>query len=317
MVRVSGVQYEVVADACRALFEAGETPSFAKVYAAIGSRGGQQVVSDMIRRWRQDVASQVLAKRKNPALPAELVETSDQLIAQLWQGALARAEAAYTEQVHALAAARADWEARLARAAQKAAEDGRRILVLEGALATAEATREAREAALVELEARLRETQAALTTREAQGVELREDLARLEATGAAERARHDDALRTQQAQHAAAIQSKDDAHAAALAQVHRQVEADRRHFLLQTDELRQAHKMEAAQLREQLASARDQAEAYRRQAYAARDESARWQGKAELFQDELAAARKILAKVQRHREKRSADALPGSEPEPG
>ena len=113
MSRTTQVRFEDVAQACSELFRAGESVSFAKVYQRIGSRGGQQVVTDMIRRWRQEVAQQVLAKREHPELPPVLVEASDGLIASLWQQALVQAQQGYLQQAEELVQRELEWQQKL------------------------------------------------------------------------------------------------------------------------------------------------------------------------------------------------------------
>ncbi|WP_041648000.1 DNA-binding protein [Aromatoleum aromaticum] len=306
MVRITEVQYDQVEKACTELFRAGETVSFAKVYSAIGSRGGQQVVSDMIRRWRQETAATITAKRENTALPEELVAASDNLVETVWKLALARAEESYQRKLGELAMKEAEWQVRLEAADEKVAAVERENLLLNGELKEAKATLQAREHSLAELETRLREQQAALAARDHQITALREDLARAMTTLESERTRHDEVLQAVRHQHDESMRQERERHGAELTQVHSQAEADRRHFMQQTDDLRQAHKLQAEPLREQLEGQKVAAESYRKQAYTARDEAARWQGRAEVAQEELAAVKKILAKVQRHREKHVA-----------
>lgn len=312
MARTTEVQYDHVERACTALFQAGEAVSFAKVYAALGNKGGQQVVSDMIRRWRQQTAAAITAKRENLALPEELVTASDKLVEGIWALALARAEDSYQQKLGDLAMKEAEWQGRLEAADEKVAAVERDNLLLHGELRERTATLHAREDSIAELETRLREQQTALSARDSQVSGLREDLARALTTLESERARHDEAFQSLQRQHEAAAQKENERHAAELAQGRELAESERRHFLFQTDELRQAHKLEATHLREQLEGLKVQSEVYRKQAYAARDEAARWEGRAQVAQEELAEARRILAKVRKHRERISPPAPEGS-----
>lgn len=306
MAKKTDVQYELVEKACVQLFQAGETVSFPKVYQLIGSKGGQQVVSDMIRRWKQETAAVITAKRENPALPSELVTASDDLVGSIWKLALARAEEAYQQKAGELAMKESEWKVKLDQADEQVQAVERANLAIQAELSGARATLSAREEAIVELEARVREQQAALLARDEQVSALREDLARTMTTLEGERARHDEAIQGLHEQQSKALLAKDEQHAAELAQVHSQAESDRRHFLVQVDELRQAGKVQSDHLREQLAGEKVAAEGYRKQAYQARDEASKWQGKFELLQSELTDARKIIAKVQKHRE-RSAE----------
>lgn len=308
MARESEIKYEQVARACKEIFAAGETPSFRSVYnhPAVGAKGGQAVISDHIRRWKQETAALITAKRENPSLPAELVTASDDLVGTIWKLALARAEEAYQQKAGELAMKESEWQVRLDQAEERVQAVERENLAIQAELTGARATLSAREEAIVELEARVREQQAALLARDEQVTALREDLARTMTTLEGERARHDEAIQGLQEQHSKALLAKDEQHAAEVAQVQAQVETDRRYFLQQTDDLRQAHRVQADHLREQLAGEKAAAEGYRKQAYSARDEAARWQGKFELVQGELEQAKKILSKVQRHREKSTA-----------
>ena len=113
MSRLTQVQYEQVASACAELFRADDSVSCAKVYQRIGSRGGQQVVTDMIRRWRQDIAQRVLAEREHPQLPPVLVQASDGLIASLWQQALVQAQQGHLQQAEVLAQREVEWQQKL------------------------------------------------------------------------------------------------------------------------------------------------------------------------------------------------------------
>lgn len=315
MARTTDVQFEQVSRACTELFQSGESISFAKVYQRIGSKGGQQVVSDMIRRWRQETAVAITAKRENPVLPSELVLASDDLVGSIWKLALARAEEAYQQKAGELAMKESEWQVRLDKADEQVQSVERANLAIQAELSGARATLAAREEAIVELEARVREQQAALLARDEQVSALREDLARTMTTLEGERARHDEAIQGLHEQQSKALLAKDEQHAAELAQVHTQAESDRRHFLVQVDELRQAGKVQADHLREQLAGEKVAGEGYRKQAYGARDEASKWQGKFELVQGELEEAKKVIAKVQKHREKAKppSEAKPASE----
>ncbi len=303
MARETEVRFEQIQRACTEIFAAGETPSFRSVYnhPAVGGKGGQAVVSDMIRRWKQETAATITAKRENPTLPLELVSASDDLVGSIWKLALARAEEAYQQKVGELSMKESEWQVKLDQAADKVQSVERASLAIQAELASCKATLTAREEANAELETRNRELQAALAARDDQVTALREDLARTMTTLEGERARHDEVLQAAQRQHEDAMRAEKERHTAELAEFHRQAEADRKHFLQQTDDLRQAGRVQADHLREQLAGEKAAAEGYRKQAYSARDEAAKWQGKFELLQGELTEARKIIAKVQKHR----------------
>lgn len=292
MARISEVQYNQVEQACVSLFKAGESVSFAKVYQAIGSKGGQQVVSDMIRRWRQETAAAMTAKRENPALPEALVTASDALVGDIWKLALVRSEEVYQEKVAALGQKEQEWSAKIEAADERVRLIERDLLALQAELASTRATRDAAEKAVSALTTRTSELQAAIDSRDMQISNLREDNARAMTTLEAERVRHDDHVRALQEQHTLEV-----------AQLHTQADGDRRHFMQQTDDLRQAHRLQAENLKAQLEGLQIEAETFKRQAFTARDEAAQWRGKFEHVQDELAEARKIIAKVQKHREK--------------
>ena len=130
MVRKTDVQYEQVAKACVELFQAGETVSFPRVYAAIGNKGGQQVVSDMIRRWKQETAQVITAKRENKSLPAELVSASDSLVEGIWKLAQEKAEASYQGKLGELALKESEWQVKLDLAVEKVQEVERDNLLL-------------------------------------------------------------------------------------------------------------------------------------------------------------------------------------------
>lgn len=292
MARASEVRYAQVSAACANLFRNGESVSFAKVYAAIGSKGGQAVVSEMIRRWRAEIGEKLLTQRTHPTLPSELVEQSDTLISTLWQMALTRGAETYEQAVGELAMKESEWSLRLEKADAHVADKERQLLALVGEIKTLQATIAARDKALVEMEARNRELAAALAVKDDQVVGFREDLARTLTSLEAERNRH-----------AVALQAKDEQHALELAGVQERAEGDRRHLMMQTDEIRQAAKLTADNLRAQLESEKLTTESFRGQAYKARDDASRWQGRAEVAQEELAEANRLLAKIRKNREK--------------
>lgn len=276
MARVTEVEYERVEQACLELFRAGESISFAKVYQLIGSRGGQQVVTDMIRRWRQDIAQRVLTEREHPELPPLLIKASDDLIAGLWKLAQSQSQLSYRQQVESLEQREAVWQARLESAQAYADQVERENLGIQGELARAQGELQAREAAYQDLSERHQTLQALQAQTERARCQAREQISQLEATLQAESLRHEDAR--------AAIKEQ---HASELRQVRLQADADRKHFMLQTDELRQSHRSQADSLRVQFDGARTEADTYRKQLNAARDEASRWQGRAEVTQQEL------------------------------
>ena len=286
MVRVTEVEYERVAQACAELFRAGESVSFAKVYQRIGSKGGQQVVTDMIRRWRQGIAQRLLAQREHPELPPALVQASDALIAGLWQQALSEAQAGYQGQVEALARREGDWQAKLASAQAYVDQVDRENLGVQAELARAQGELQAREVAYRELTERHQSLQAQQARTERERAQAREQVSQLQATLAAERQQHADTIEALKSQHAGELR-----------QVRLQADADRKHFMLQTDELRQAHRAQADQLREQLEGARAMVDASRQQLNAAREASSRWQGRCEIAQQELAELKAQAARA--------------------
>ena len=287
MSRVTEVKYELVAQACAELFRAGESVSFAKVYQRIGSRGGQQVVTDMIRRWRQDIAQRLLAEREHPQLPPALVQASDGLIASLWQQALSQAQQGYLQQAEVLAQRELEWQQKLDAAQEAVDQVDRENLEVKALLARAQGELQAREAAHQELLERHQALQLQLAQTERERALAREQVGQLEGGLESERQRHGDAMEALKAQHASELR-----------QVRVQADADRKHLMLQTDELRQAHRAQAEQLREQLDGARATVDASRLQINAAREAGSRWQGKAELLQQELAELKGQVAKSQ-------------------
>ena len=287
MSRVTEVKYELVAKACAELFRAGESVSFAKVYQRIGSRGGQQVVTDMIRRWRQDIAQRLLAEREHPELPPALVQASDGLIASLWQQALSQAQQGFLAKAEVLAQRELEWQQKLDVAHGYVDQVDRENLEVKALLARAQGELQAREAAHQELLDRHQALQAQLAQTERERALAREQVGQLEGVVESDRQRHGDAMEALKAQHASELR-----------QVRLQADADRKHLMLQTDELRQAHRAQAQQLREQLEGARATVDASRLQINAAREAGSRWQGKAELLQQELAELKGQVAKSQ-------------------
>ena len=287
MSRTTQVRFEDVAQACSELFRAGESVSFAKVYQRIGSRGGQQVVTDMIRRWRQDIAQRVLAEREHPQLPPALVQASDGLIASLWQQALAQAQQGYLQQAEVLAQRELEWQQKLDAAQAAVDQMERENLEVKAQLARAQGELQAREVAHQELVQQHQALQGQLAQAERERVLAREQVGQLEAALEGERQRHVEAVEALKAQHASELR-----------QVRVQADSDRKHLMVQTDELRQAHRAQAAQLREQLAGERVAVETSRQQLNTAREAGARWQGRAEVAQQELAALKVQAAQHQ-------------------
>ena len=287
MSRTTQVRFEDVAQACSELFRAGESVSFAKVYQRIGSRGGQQVVTDMIRRWRQEVAQQVLAKREHPELPPVLVEASDGLIASLWQQALVHAQQGYLQQAEELVQRELEWQRKLDASQVYVAQVDRENLEVKALLARVQGQLQVREVAHEELVQRHQALQEKLAQTERERALAREHVGQLEGALASDRQRHGDAMQALKAQHATQLH-----------QVQVQADSDRKHLMVQTDELRQAHLAQAQQLREQLGAERLALETSRQQLNTAREAGARWQGRAEVAQQELAALKVQAAQHQ-------------------
>jgi len=287
MSRTTQVRFEDVAQVCSELFRAGESVSFAKVYQRIGSRGGQQVVTDMIRRWRQEVAQRVLAERENPQLPPALVQASDGLIASLWQQALAQAQQGFVEQAEALAQRELQWQSQLDAAQAAVDQVDRENLEVKALLARVQGQLQAHEVAHEELVQRHQALQEKLAQTERERALACEQVGQLEGALASDRQRHGDAIQALKAQHATQLH-----------QVQVQADSDRKHLMVQTDELRQAHLAQAQQLREQLGAERLALETSRQQLNTAREAGARWQGRAEVAQQELAALKVQAAQHQ-------------------
>lgn len=275
MPRVSEVAYERVAQACVELFQAGDTVSFAKVYALIGQRGGQQVVSEMIRRWKQEVAARLLAQRQSPQLPAALVGHADHLVQALWQAALAEGEQALAERSEALAQQVLAWQAQLAQADARVAECERAHLHVQGERDALEAAWRERGDTLTLLQQQHHELQ----QQHASGLQdlsaARSQLVEREAQWQQQQLLHDKHLQALKAQFADERQQAD-----------ARADADRRHLLQQSDALRQTHRSQIEALRQQLEAMGQRLEQHSQQAEAQRDEAFRWQGRAEALQTE-------------------------------
>ena len=285
MARASAVDYRQVAEACYQLFQRGEPVSFQRVYDLIGNKGSGRVVNDYIKTWRQEAGEKlsVSFSRNLPGgLPDALVATADELLVQLWQGALASAEESYQEARRQLDQVRAEMEAERER--EKAVLQEQQLLAsrLGAELQAAQTGLEEKDAALRENAVRRHEQDALLRQRDAQLGALREEVARLSAT-----------LENTQRQHAVAIadtQARGEERLAQARQAHlqemereREVAAGERAYLMQiTDELRQAARHGEAKLQAEIAALRESCEAARHQATQAGDESARWQGRAEI-----------------------------------
>ena len=298
MSRGTQVKYEDVAQACAELFRAGESVSFAKVYQRIGSRGGQQVVTDMIRRWRQDIAQRVLAEREHPQLPPGLVQASDGLVAALWQQALGSAQQGYQQQVEALAQREAEWQRKLDASQVYVVQVDRENLEIKAQLAHVQGQLQALQAAHQDLSQQNHGLQDQLTQAEKALVLAQEQVVQLQAAMASEQLRHAQALEALKVRHAHDVR-----------QVRVRADEDRRHLLQQTDELRQAHRAQAEQWREQHQGAVATLEAVRQQLGAAREEGARWQGRSQALQQEIGEVKAQGVKSQEEAARWQARAL--------
>lgn len=278
MSRPTQVQYEQVAQACAQLFQQGESVSFAKVYQCIGSKGGQQVVSDMIRRWRQEIAHKVLAQRQHPSLPPALVRASDDVMEMLWEQAQEQAQQVYSEKMQELEQHKAQWQQQIEAAQHQAGQVERANLEIKAELAHIQGQLQAVQAAHQDLGQQYQALQEQLLLKEKELLLSQEQVGQLEACLESEQLRYADGLEIAKAQHSQELR-----------QVKMQANEDRRHLMQQTDELRQMHRTQAEQLSEELKGARAMLEAFRMQVNAAREESSRWQGRAEVAQQELEA----------------------------
>jgi hypothetical protein len=267
MARTTDVQYEAVAAACLALFQDGDSPTFAKVYAALGNRGSGKVVNEMIRRWRKDLGDRlsILSQRSLPGVPDALVATVDALVAQTWQLAIDEGEAAYQVARERLAEEREAWQHKLDAA-----------VVLEGDLKALRATLVERDKALAEIQVLRAEDLVVARERDAQLLAQREGNARLLATIGAEQQRH-----------AAELAAQQDRHSAEILLERERADGERRHFAHITDELRQAAKAREHDLAEQLDGYKESAERYRAQAGKFSAEAAGWRARAETAEAAL------------------------------
>lgn len=304
MARETEVKYEAVAAACVQLLQLGESVSFLKVYQLIGNKGGQAVVSEMIRRWRQETAATLTAQREGPLKSDALVAASDKLLASLWQMALGEAEVAYQQKIGELAMKESEWQMQLDLAAERLLEQEKMQLKLEGELKEARAIQEVQVATIAEKTLQLAELQSTLAAREEQISALREDQARTIATLESERARHDERIIDLEKQHEVAVGVERDRHAAAIREINDNVDKDRRHFLTQVDALNQAAHTKSlaveslkAELLSKIENAKAEANSQRINAGNARDLASKYQGQVELLQGELAEAKKLINKI--------------------
>lgn len=286
MPRVSEVSESQVAEICTALYAKGESVSFAKVYAALGHKGGQAVISDHIRAWRKSVADRVQAKRKHATLPPALVEGLDALAVTVWSAAVDHANVTLASAKAELTAAHAEADARVAAAESRVAALDAALSTKAAELNTLQAVADVQLRAVADAEARAHDLHLIACNKEEQIAGLREDLGRCLATLDSERSRHTEA-----------IASLTDQHTAALAQVEERHAGERSFLMQQTDDIRQASKLQTAHLQQQLDAANNSMEAYRVQAGKARDEVSRLQGKLELVQQEAAAQRELLDRI--------------------
>lgn len=147
MSRGTQVKFEDVRPFARPLLR--ESVSFAKVYQRIGSRGGQQVVTDMIRRWRQEECAAGAGRA--------MVNLCWHWCRLRWfdcqpqQQALAQAQQRYLQQAEVLAQREVEWQQKLDAAQASVDQVGRENLEIKAELARAQGELQAREVAHQEL----------------------------------------------------------------------------------------------------------------------------------------------------------------------
>lgn len=302
MARGSAVEYASVAEACSKLFLAGETVSLPRVYDAIGNRGSSRVVQDYIKRWRKETADKlaITVTRNLVGLPDSLVARVDDVVVQLWQGALAQAEQTYLQARGELDLERAELTAERERDREDRERQAAALAVLEGDLKAARATLEAQELAAGELKTANQEADARLRERDAQVTALREEIARLSTT-----------LESSQRQHAADLAAAQtraeelvtEARRQAAQELEREREAaqgERTYLMQNTDEIRRAAKLNEQHLKDEAAGLRQMVDGYRQRANRAESDASRWQGRAE-------AAEELVAKFTTKRRKEPAN----------
>lgn len=183
MARPTSIEYEDVQAACEAIIARGEPISFAKVYRELGNRGSHQRVTQFVRQFEAEQTEGVETEKvaAAPELPPELIESSNQVLAGIWQLALQRAEDSYQAANARLAEDRLYWEGHAEIAEHHAQAADRRADEVQHELDVMRATAEAREQTVLDLETRLGDATAKLAAREDQCAAQREEIARLTA----------------------------------------------------------------------------------------------------------------------------------------
>ncbi len=202
--KTTSVSYESVREACNQLFSQGKNASFDQVYDLIGRTGSKEVVTQMIVRWRREVAEKQTT-RHHPSLPKELVTAIDELAETLFGKAIDAARLNLDEHYRESLTIR--------ERAESEAETARHALAVEQSLRKADQETAARtQEALGSAEARVRELEVALSASEAtnkanerQCADLNSRLQTLETETAAERQRNEERAAELSAKHAAEI----------------------------------------------------------------------------------------------------------------
>lgn len=271
--KTTSVSYESVREACNQLFSQGKNASFDLVYDLIGRTGSKEVVTQMIIRWRREVADKQTT-RHHPSLPAELVTSIDELAEVLFGKAIDAARLNLDEHYRESLTIR--------ERAESEAEGARHALAVEQSLRKTDQETIARtQEALGGTEARVRELEMVLSASEATNkaaeqryADLNCRMQALETDAVAERQRHEERfaelsakhaaeIREASARHDAAIAALHDSHAAQLRADREAMDGERRHLMSQTDEIRRDAGAKEKLLQAQLATANSEIDTLR------------------------------------------------------
>lgn len=97
MANITKLTYDEIANACRRIMAEGKSPSLNSVYAAIGRRGGADVVQRFILQWRRETAGTPLAPRPASGLPDRVARAVDGLAESILASATETAHEALAE----------------------------------------------------------------------------------------------------------------------------------------------------------------------------------------------------------------------------
>lgn len=298
MARISEVEYQPVEAACFQLMADGVNPSFELVYNIIGRRGSSKVVQDMIGRWRKETAERFFARRSHPSLPDDLVAAGDQLIEKIWIDALAKFDSVFAEKLKELETRLGEMQESVDAAEGVAKEEEKSRLAAESDIKVSHAENASLLERITDLDGRLRDATATLAAREDQIAGMREDLGRITATLEAEHIRHREEMGSERQHYEAAILQLQEKYQAEQARDREIAEGERRHLMMQTEQIRRENKEQVESLKEQLSDVKSRADIFQAKANKSQEDAYFQRGKAEAQEQTITGLQTKIAEME-------------------